>query len=354
MLRVVVCKAAAQQRTAQLTLFIELFHVGIFRGSTAVSARKTITIMTPCFNEEANIRLCFEAVKELFDGQLANYDYIHLFMDNASTDRTVEVLEQICAEQNNVRVIINSRNYGPHRSPYYGLLQMEGDAVIPVMADLQTPVELIPDFVQKWEEGFPLVLGVRRHAKENLLMRTVREAYYRTMSAVSDAEQIRHFIGFGLFDRKVIDIVRRMDDNLPYFRGIIGEIGFDKHLIEYDQPARRNGKSKQRWSDLFEYAVVGLTYSSRVPLRIVTLTGAFISAASLFVGFLYLTLKLFFWESFDLGQAPLLIGVFFLGSIQILFLGFVAEYVGMTYERVRNRPLVIEKRRINFGEQKID
>lgn len=315
-----------------------------------MSKKKTITIMTPCFNEEANIHRCFEAVRSLFDIQLTRYDYVHLFIDNASTDRTVPILEKICEEHGNVRVIVNSRNYGPHRSPYYGLLQMEGDAVIPVMADLQTPVDLLPQFVQKWEEGYPLVLGVRRRAKEGLLIRTLREIYYRTLSAVSDAEQISHFIGFGLFDRKVINIIREMDDSLPYFRGIIGEIGFDKYLIAYDQPARRAGKSKQRWSDLFEYAVVGMTYSSRVPLRIVTLSGVLVSATSLGLGFLYLIMKLMFWENFNMGQAPLLIGMFFLGSIQILFLGFVAEYVGMTYERVRRWPLVIEKRRINFGQ----
>ncbi len=314
----------------------------------APATRKTITIMTPCFNEEDNVLFCFEAVKKMFDESLPGYDYVHLFIDNASTDRTVPLLEDLCAKHDNVRVIVNSRNYGPHKSPYYGLLQMEGDAVIPVMADLQTPVELIPQFVEKWEEGFPLVLGVRKQHQESWLLGVMREGYYRLLTAIADSGQIRHFIGFGLFDRRVIDIIRGLDDSLPYFRGMISEIGFDRHLIEYDQPPRKHGRSKQRWADLFEYAIVGLTYSSRVPLRLVTMSGALISAISVFIALIYLVLKLAYWDTFNMGQAPILIAVLFLGSIQIVFLGFVAEYVGMTYERVRHRPLVIEKRRVGF------
>jgi polyisoprenyl-phosphate glycosyltransferase len=310
--------------------------------------RKKISIMTPVFNEELNVQRCRDAVRVLFATELKDYDYEHLFIDNCSTDKTVDLLREICATDKHVRVIVNSRNYGPHRSPYYGLLQMSGDAVVPIMCDLQTPVELIPQFVAKWSEGIPIVVGVRRQMKEGPILEFLRNSYYNILSAVSEAEQIRHFVGFGLFDRKVIDIIRDMDDSMPYFRGLIGEIGFDRYEFPYDQPPRKHGKSKQRWSDLFEYAVVGLTYSSRIPLRLVTMTGAVIGLASFACGMAYLVLKLLFWSTFELGLAPILIGVFFLGSIQIIFLGFVAEYVGMTFERVRKRPIVIEKERINF------
>ncbi|MEI9902224.1 MAG: glycosyltransferase family 2 protein [Hyphomicrobium sp.] len=313
-----------------------------------MTPRRKITIMTPCFNEEGNVSNCYEAVKAVFADELRDYDYEHIFIDNSSADRTVEILRGICAQDKNVRVIVNSRNFGPHRSPFYGLLQMSGDAVIPIMADLQTPVRYIGEFVRKWQEGFPIVIGVRKSMREGPLMEFLRSAYYRFLSAVAESEHIRNFIGFGLYDRKVMDIIRDMGDNMPYFRGLIGEIGFDRFVIEYDQPARKVGRSKQRWSDLLDYAVVGLTYSSRLPLRLVTVVGILIAGISLLMGITYLTLKLMFWDTFDLGLAPMLIGVFFLGSIQIIFLGFVAEYVGMTFERVRNRPIVIERERINF------
>lgn len=319
-----------------------------------MSSRRKITIMTPCFNEEGNVRNCYEAVRAVFEKELPEYDYEHLFIDNSSRDRTVPILREICAQDKNVRVIVNSRNFGPHRSPYYGLLQMSGDAVIPIMCDLQTPTRYIAEFTRKWEEGYPIVIGVRKTQREGPLMEFLRYAYYKFLTAISESEQISNFIGFGLYDRKVIDIIRSMDDNLPYFRGLIGEIGFDRFVIEYDQPARKVGKSKQRWSDLFDYAVVGLTYSSRVPLRLVTVAGVIIAVLSFLFGFAYLSLKLIFWEQFSLGLAPVLIGVFFLGSIQILFLGFVAEYVGMTFERVRNRPIVIERERINFEPAQAD
>jgi glycosyltransferase involved in cell wall biosynthesis len=309
---------------------------------------KMISIMTPCFNEEQNVRACYEAVRAVFAKELPGYEYEHLFIDNASTDRTVPILRELCAADPKVRVIVNSRNFGPHRSPYYALLQMSGDAVIPIMCDLQTPVDFIPVFVRKWEEGYKLVLAVRRSAKESFFLKMIRDSFYRVLSAISDTQQIRHFTGFGLFDRRIIDIMRSTGESMPYFRGLIAEIGFDRWIVEYDAPPRLHGKSKQRYADLFEYAIIGLTYSSRVPLRLVTLTGFVISVLSFLFGIAYLAMKLIFWDSFVIGQAPILIGVFFLGSIQILFLGFVAEYVGMTFERVQHRPLVIERERINF------
>jgi glycosyltransferase involved in cell wall biosynthesis len=317
-------------------------------ASPTTAPRRKISIMTPCFNESDNVQFCYEAVRQVFAEQLPHYDYEHLFIDNCSSDSTVDILRGICASDPHVRVIVNARNYGPHRSPYYGLLQTEGDAAIPIMCDLQTPVSFIPVFVGHWEQGFRLVLAVRKETKETWLLRLLRETYYRLIELTSDLEQVRHFIGFGLFDRRVLEAIRQMNDSLPYFRGMVTEVGFERCLVEYDAPARKRGRSKQKWADLFEYAIVGLTYSSRVPLRLVTLTGCAIAGLSFLIGLVYLILKLFFWNYFPLGVIPILIGIFFFGSVQIMFLGFVAEYVGMTFERVRHRPLVIEKERINF------
>ncbi|MFG1428734.1 glycosyltransferase family 2 protein [Roseixanthobacter glucoisosaccharinicivorans] len=316
--------------------------------SVGTATRRKISIMTPCFNEEANVAICYEAVRDYFKTELPEYDYEHIFIDNASQDTTISILRKICIQDARVKVIINTRNYGPHRSPYYGLLQMSGDAVIPIMCDLQTPVSYIGVFVRKWEEGFKLVLATRKKTINSVVLRVMRAAYYKLISAVSEVEQIPNFIGFGLFDRQVIDIIRSMDDSFPYFRGVVNEVGFEKFLVPYDAPDRLRGKSKQKWSDLFEYAIVGLTYSSRLPLRIVTLSGFVIGAITFVIGLIYLISKLLFWNLFSIGLAPVLLGIFFLGSVQIVFLGFVAEYVGMTFERVRHRPLVIERERINF------
>jgi len=309
--------------------------------------RKRISIMTPCYNEEAGIRECYQAIKQLFAERLPDYDYEHLFIDNCSQDRTVEILKEIAATDANVKIIVNSRNFGPHRSPYHGLLQTTGDAVIPMMADLQTPPSMIPGFVAEWEKGYKMVLAIRKGMREGFFLRMARHLFYHLVSRIAQVEQLRHFIGYGLFDRQVMDVIRKLDDPYPYFRGIITEIGFDKKLVEYDQPLRKHGRSRQRFSDLLEYAILGLSYQSKVPLRLITLTGFVISGLSFTVGMIYLIMKLIFWKTFSLGTAPIIIGVFFLGSIQLLFLGFVAEYVGMIYEQVRHRPLVIEKERVN-------
>jgi glycosyltransferase involved in cell wall biosynthesis len=303
--------------------------------------------MTPCYNEEAGIRECYQAIKQLFAERLPDYDYEHLFIDNCSQDRTVEILKEIAATDANVKIIVNSRNFGPHRSPYHGLLQTTGDAVIPMMADLQTPPSMIPGFVAEWEKGYKMVLAIRKAMREGFFLRMARHLFYHLVSRIAQVEQLRHFIGYGLFDRQVMDVIRKLDDPYPYFRGIITEIGFDKKLVEYDQPLRKHGRSRQRFSDLLEYAILGLSYQSKVPLRLITLTGFVISGLSFTVGMIYLIMKLIFWKTFSLGTAPIIIGVFFLGSIQLLFLGFVAEYVGMIYEQVRHRPLVIEKERVN-------
>lgn len=310
--------------------------------------RKKISIMTPCFNEEAGIKECYERVKEVFDTQLQGYDYEHLFIDNCSSDSTVAILKGIAAYDSNVKIIVNSRNFGLSRSPYHGKLQMTGDAVIPMVADLQTPPTLIPEFVHKWEAGYLMVLGIRVGMDEGLIIRFARNLFYRIIKKLSDIEQIEHFIGFGLFDKKIIQILKDLDDATPYFRGIISEIGFEKAFVEYCQPPRRYGKSRHSFFDLLELAILGLTSYSKAPLRMMTVLGVSLSALSLFVSLGYLLAKLLFWDSFNLGLAPLVIGLFFFASIQLTCIGLLGEYIGIIFEKVRRRPLVIEKERVNF------
>ena len=310
--------------------------------------RKKISIMTPCFNEEACIKECYEQVKEVFDSQLQDYDYEHLFIDNCSSDSTVAILKKIAVDDSNVKIIVNSRNFGLSRSPYHGKLQMTGDAVIPLVADLQTPPTLIPEFVRKWEAGYKMVLGIRVGMDEGLTIRFARNIFYSIIKRLSDIEQIEHFIGFGLFDKKIIQILKDLDDPTPYFRGIISEIGFEKAFVEYRQPPRRYGKSRHSFFDLLELAILGLTSYSKAPLRMMTILGVSLSALSLFVSLGYLIVKLLFWDSFNLGLAPLVIGLFFFASIQLICIGLLGEYIGLIFEKVRRRPLVIEKERVNF------
>jgi glycosyltransferase involved in cell wall biosynthesis len=310
--------------------------------------KKKISIMTPCYNEEAGIRECYLAVKTFFSEKLSQYDYEHLFIDNGSQDRTAEILRAIAADDKNVKLIINSRNFGPHRSPYHAILESTGDAVIPVVADLQTPVGLIEDFVHRWEEGYDMVLGIRVGMSEAAWLRVARNTYYKIMLKLAQLEHYQGFIGYGLFDRAVVNAMRRLSDPTPYFRVIISEIGFKKAFVEYVQPPRKHGKSRQSLIDLFDYAILGVVSCSKVPLRIMSITGLIVSVFSLLLGLIYLVIKLMYWDSFSMGIAPVLIATFFLASIQIFCLGMLGEYIGIIFDYVRNRPLVIERERVNF------
>jgi glycosyltransferase involved in cell wall biosynthesis len=310
--------------------------------------RKKISIMTPCYNEELGIEECHLAVKLFFTEHLPHYDYEHLFIDNCSQDKTVGILREIAKHDPNVRVIVNSRNFGPNHSPYHAILEASGDAVIPVVADLQTPVAKISEFVRLWEQGYDMVLGIRVGMSEAGWLRICRDLYYRTMSRLSHIDHYHGFIGFGLFDRKTIDVMRRLVNPNPYFRRIISEIGFSKAFVEYVQPPRKHGKSRLSFPDLLDYAILGMVSCSKVPLRLMTVVGLIVSASSLVVGLVYLMLKLIYWDTFAIGTAPLLIGMFFFSSIQILCLGMIGEYVGVIFDHARNRPLVIERERINF------
>ena len=308
---------------------------------------KKLSIVTPCFNEEANIQEVYEKVKVVL-ATLPQYSYEHLFIDNASTDRTVNILRELAKQDARVKIIVNARNFGPVRSPIYALMQTTGDAVIGIVADLQDPPELIRDFVARWEEGFKVVMAVKRKSDEGFFIGTVRRSYYKVLRKISDVELVENYTGFGLCDKHVVEILRDVNDPYPYIRGLIAEIGFASAKVPYDQPRRRKGTTKNNFFSLYDMAMLGLTSYSKLPLRLATMFGFFSAAVSFAVGIIYLIYKLFYWDSFSLGLAPLVTGMFFLGSVQVFFLGILGEYVGSIHTRILKRPLVVERERINF------
>lgn len=306
-----------------------------------------ISIVTPCYNEEANVQEVYERVRACMESETA-YRYEHIFIDNASTDSTVPLLRQIAADDTNVRLIINTRNFGHIRSPYYALLQARGRAVVLLVSDLQDPPEMLSTFLRKWEAGYPVVVGVKSGSDEAKPMYLVRRIYYELISRFAEIRLVKNFTGFGLYDRKVIRHLRQLHDPYPYFRGAISELGYDIAEIEYHQPLRKRGVTKNNFYTLFDLAMLGMTNHSKVPLRLATLLGFAVGALSLVVGFCYLIAKLVFWNSFALGLAPLVVGMFFLASVQLFFLGIVGEYLGAVYTQISRRPLVVEKERVNF------
>jgi len=313
---------------------------------------KRISVVTPCYNEEDNVTEVYQQVKAVF-AALPQYRYEHIFIDNASTDRTPAVLRGLAQQDRQVKVILNARNFGHIRSPYYALLQAHGDAVISIVADLQDPPELLRDFLQQWEEGYKIVIGVKTASKESGVIYRLRGYYYRTLRKLSDVELIEHFTGFGLYDQQVIATLRDIDDAYPYFRGLIAEIGFPNVKIAYTQPVRKRGKTKNNFYTLFDMAMLGMTSYTKVPLRLATISGFICAFLSLLAGLIYLVYKLIFWSRFEVGMAPLVIGMFFIGSVQLLFLGIVGEYIGAIYTQVMKRPLVVEKERINFDAEDV-
>ncbi len=307
---------------------------------------KRISILTPCYNEAENVDELYERIQNAMQGQ--DYEYEHIFIDNASTDRTVEKIRVLAAKDRRVKAIINTRNFGHIRSPYYGLLQAKGDAVIVMASDLQDPPERIPEFIRQWESGYKAVIGVKTKSQEAGLFYLFRTLYYKTLRSLSEVELIEHFTGFGLYDQQVIETLRQLNDPYPYFRGLIAELGFPIARIEFTQPRRKRGISKNNFYTLYDMAMLGLTGYTKIPLRLATMLGFLSAAISFLVGLAYLIYKLVDWQNFSLGLAPVVIGLFFLGSIQLIFLGIVGEYIGAIYTQVMHRPLVIEKERINF------
>jgi polyisoprenyl-phosphate glycosyltransferase len=316
-----------------------------------MTERKRITIVTPCYNEELNVRELHRRTRTVMDA-LPQYEYRHIFIDNASHDGTVAVLRAMAAEFPEVQVIVNARNFGHLRSPMHAFLEADGDAMGFICADLQEPPELFTELLARWEEGFPVVAAIKTGSEESGLMYAIRTAYYNLVGRLTDVKVMSHFTGFGIYDRRVVEILKkRFRDPYPYFRGMIAEIGFPQAQVTYNQAARQHGLTKNNFYTLYDLAMLGITNLSKVPLRLVTAAGFISAAISLILGFFYLLYKIVFWNSFSLGVAPLVLGLFFLGSVQLLCLGIIGEYVGSIHTFVQNRPLVIEKERINFPER---
>jgi polyisoprenyl-phosphate glycosyltransferase len=311
---------------------------------------QTISVLTPCFNEADNVEALYGRVKTVFD-RLGSYAYEHVFIDNASTDGTADILRRLAAADRRVKVIVNTRNFGHVRSPYHALLQCRGDAVIGMAADLQDPPELIPAFIEKWREGYKVVLGVKAAAEESAVMFAIRRIGYSVIDRLSEVKQVRNCTGFGLYDKAFIAVLRRLPDPYPYFRGIVAELGFRYATIPYTQPRRLAGVTKNNLYRLYDLGVQGVVNHSKIPLRIATMIGFFASVASFTTALGYFVAKLLFWYRLPIGFAPVIIGLFCVASVQLFFLGVLGEYVGSIYTQVRNRPLVIEEERINFDDR---
>jgi glycosyltransferase involved in cell wall biosynthesis len=310
---------------------------------------KKITIFTPCYNEEGNVAALIEAVENIFKS-LPQYTYEHIFIDNCSTDNTASILKKIASENKKIKIIFNARNFGQVRSPYHGLKYCYGDAVIGLVSDFQDPPEMIPKFLAKWEEGYKLVLAIKTKSKENFFMFTARKFFYSLLARVASDEStpLKNFTGFGLYDKKFIDVVRTIDDPYPYFRGMVTDLGFQQCEIEYTQPKRKSGKTKNNFFSLYDMTMLGFVNHSKLPLRLSAFIGFVTSILSFLTALVYFVYKLIFWDSFQVGIAPMVIGVFFFSSVQLFFIGIIGEYIGAIHTQVRKRPLVVEKERIYF------
>lgn len=307
---------------------------------------KLISVMTPVYNEEGNILNLYNAVKAQFDA-MPQYEYEHIFIDNYSTDNSRNILRGLAAQDKNVKVIFNARNFGPNRSGTYGMFQGKGECLIAIVCDLQDPPEMIPKFLEKWEEGYKVVMGQKTQSKENPVMFQVRELYYYIMGKLSETEHLKGVTGYGLYDKEVLNMIQWMDDPDPYIRGLVPQLGYKYITIEYTQSERTSGKSSYNFNRYFDFAITGLTHVSKKPLRMVTLLGMIMSLISFLIAMVYLIMKLIRWNDFGMGMAPVLIGMFFLGSIQLLVVGVIGEYVGAILTRITKRPMVIEEERIN-------
>ena len=309
---------------------------------------KKISILIPCYNEEENVVPIANAIVEEMGKNLADYDYEIIFIDNDSRDNTRPLLREICKRNPKIKAIFNAKNFGQFNSPYYGMLQTTGDCTILMCCDFQDPIEMIPQIVAEWEKGAKIVSCVKTASKENSIMRFLRSCYYKMIKKMSSVEQIEHFTGFGLYDRSFIEVLRNLKDPTPFLRGIVAELGFKRVSIEYTQAKRRAGKTHNNFFTLFDAAMLSFTSYTKVGLHLVTFAGMILSALSVIVALVYLVLKLLYWDRFSAGFAPMIIGLFFLNAIELLFIGFVGEYVMSINTRIMNRPLVIEEERINF------
>lgn len=309
--------------------------------------KKKISIITPCYNEEENVAVLCERIRNVMQ-TLPQYDYEHIFIDNASKDRTVELIRKEIEKDSHIRCIVNARNFGHIRSPFHGMCQCYGDAVIAMASDLQDPPETIPALVARWEEGYKVVIGVKNQSKENPLMFGLRKLFYNLLAKASETEQVKNFTGFGLYDCQFMDVLRGIDDPYPYFRGLVAELGFERAEVPFVQPKRERGRTHNNFYTLYDMAMLGFVNHSKLPLRLASFLGFGTAIVSLLVAIAYFIYKLVYWDSFSVGTAPLVIGLFFFSAVQLFFIGIIGEYVGAIHTQVRKRPLVIEKERINF------
>lgn len=311
---------------------------------------RTISVLIPCYNEEDNVVPMSNALVNLFEEQLRQYDYEILFIDNCSTDLTRDRLRLICSQNPRVRAIFNAKNFGQFNSPYYGMLQTKGDCVISMCCDFQDPIDVIPQFVKAWEEGYRIVCGIKASSKENGVMRFLRTCYYKVIKKLSQVEQIEHFTGFGLYDKAFIEVLRKLDDPTPFLRGIVAELGFKRKDIQYEQQKRRAGKTHNNWYTLYDAAMLSFTSYTKFGLRVATIGGFCCSAVGFCISVYYFIKKILRWDEFQAGMAPVTIGVFTVGAVQMFFTGLLGEYVMNINTRVMKRPLVVEEERINFND----
>ena len=312
---------------------------------------KKISVLIPCYNEAENVGPISRAVTEILEKELPQYDYELVFIDNDSTDGTRDIIRGLCADNPRIKAILNARNFGQFNSPYYGMLQVTGDCVIEMVADFQDPVEMIPKYIHEWEKGYKIVIGIKTSSKENRLMYWLRSCYYKTIKKLSDVEQIEHFTGSGLYDREFIEVLRNLDDPTPFLRGIVAELGYRRKEIPYEQPRRRAGKTHNNFYRLYDAAMLSVTSYTKAGLRLATIFGSICAVVSMLIAMVYLVMKLIWWDRFPAGMAPMLIGMLFLGSVQLFFIGFLGAYIMSINQRVMKRPLVIEEERINFNEE---
>ena len=312
---------------------------------------KKISIMIPCYNEQENVREICAAVIDVLNKDLPNYDYEILFIDNDSKDLTRTYLRELCAKNKKVRAIFNAKNFGQFNSPYYGICQTTGDCTVCLCCDFQDPVEMIPRLVKEWEDGAKIVCAIKTSSKENKIMRFLRTCYYKMIKKMSDVEQIEHFTGFGLYDKGFVDVLRDLGDSTPFLRGIVAELGYKRVDVPYEQAKRKAGKTHNNWYSLYDAAMLSFTSYTKVGLRLATFLGIGIGGLSFVIAIIDLVMKLMYWDNFSAGMAPVLIGMFFLGGVQLFFLGFLGEYILSMNRRVMNRPLVIEEERLNFDDE---
>ena len=312
---------------------------------------KKISILIPTYNEEENVTPLYEAIIAVFQPYAGRYDYEIVFIDNKSKDRTRTKLCALCEADTHVKAIFNVKNFGQFNSPFYGLCQATGDCTITMCADFQDPVEMIPKFIAEWEHGYKIVIGIKTSSQEHGIMYYFRSQYYKFVKKFSEVELIEHFTGFGLYDRTFIDILRKLEDPMPFMRGIVAELGFDRKEMPYHQAKRRTGKTSNNWYRLYDAGMLGITSYTKIGLRMATLIGFLVSVLSFFTGLIYLILKLIYWDRFAAGTAPILIGMFFLGALQIFFIGLLGEYILVMNARIMKRPLVVEEQRINFDKE---